>query len=118
MSRCARVTVPTETPGNGSRGDDADCGDTSLPIDWEGLARSTAHPLRISTLEILSLEGGRALSASELCQELQIPLSNISYHVIELAKAKLIKRVKTRQVRGSTETFYRVRVRRKGDNGN
>jgi predicted ArsR family transcriptional regulator len=83
-------------------------GVASLPLDWEHLARSTAHPLRISILEILGMDGGRTLSPSELSQELQIPLSNTNYHVTELAKAKLIELAAQRQVRGATEHFYRI----------
>jgi DNA-binding transcriptional ArsR family regulator len=83
-------------------------GKTSLAVDWEHLARSTAHPLRISVLEILGMDGGRTLSPSELSQELQIPLSNTNYHVTELAKAGLIDLTRKRQVRGATEHFYRV----------
>lgn len=86
--------------GNGKR--------SSLPLDWENLARATAHPLRISILEILGLDGGRTLSPSDLCQELQIPLSNTNYHVTELAKARLIELTGQRQVRGATEHFYRI----------
>jgi DNA-binding transcriptional ArsR family regulator len=83
-------------------------GQSSVPLDWEHLARATAHPLRISILEILGMEGGRTLSPSELSQELQIPLSNTNYHVTELAKAKLIELARKRQVRGATEHFYRI----------
>src|SRR6476646_11761703 len=83
-------------------------GKHSLPVDWELLARATAHPLRISILEILGIDGGRTLSPSDLCQELQIPLSNTNYHVTELAKAGLIEMVDQRQVRGATEHFYRL----------
>jgi DNA-binding transcriptional ArsR family regulator len=81
---------------------------SALPLDWEHLARATAHPLRISILEILGLDGGRTLSPSDLSQELQIPLSNTNYHVTELAKAGLIELVGQRQVRGATEHFYRI----------
>jgi DNA-binding transcriptional ArsR family regulator len=109
--------MPTEPHGDDGTGSIAERKDTSLPIDWERLARSTAHPLRISVLEILGLDGGRSLSPSELCQELQLPLSNVTYHVDQLAKAKLIRRAKRRKVRGATESFYRVRVPRKGGNG-
>ncbi len=85
-------------------------GHNSLPVDWENLARATAHPLRISILEILGMDGGRTLSPSELSQELQIPLSNTNYHVTELAKSKLIELARQRQVRGATEHFYRIAV--------
>jgi DNA-binding transcriptional ArsR family regulator len=86
--------------GNGNR--------SSLSVNWEHLARATAHPLRISILEILGLDGGRTLSPSDLSLELQIPLSNTNYHVTELAKAGLIELVSQRQVRGATEHFYRI----------
>jgi DNA-binding transcriptional ArsR family regulator len=78
----------------------------SIPVNWERLARATAHPLRVSILEILGIDGGRVLSPSELSQELQIPLSNTNYHVTELAKAGLIVLVRQRAVRGATEHFY------------
>jgi DNA-binding transcriptional ArsR family regulator len=83
-------------------------GKGSLSVDWEHLARATAHPLRVSILEILGLDGGRTLSPSDLSHELQIPLSNTNYHVTELAKANLIELVRQRQVRGATEHFYRI----------
>jgi DNA-binding transcriptional ArsR family regulator len=78
----------------------------SIPVNWEHLARATAHPLRVSILEILGIDGGRVLSPSDLSQELQIPLSNTNYHVTELAKAGLIVLVRQRAVRGATEHFY------------
>jgi hypothetical protein len=87
--------------GNGS-------GSNSVPVDWERLARTTAHPLRVSILEILGLDGGRTLSPSDLSHELQIPLSNTNYHVTELAKGDLIELCGERQVRGATEHFYRL----------
>jgi predicted ArsR family transcriptional regulator len=96
--------------GNSSNGHGALNGNgrRSLPVDWEHLARATAHPLRISIMEILGMDGGRTLSPSELSQELQIPLSNTNYHVTELAKAGLIDLASQNQVRGATEHFYRV----------
>lgn len=91
----------SRTAGNGARP-----GTESIPVDWERLARATAHPLRVSVLEILGIDGGRVLSPSDLSQELQIPLSNTNYHVTELAKAGLIVLVRQRAVRGATEHFY------------
>jgi DNA-binding transcriptional ArsR family regulator len=94
--------------GNGSAVGNGHGAPRAVPVEWERLARATAHPLRISVLEILGLDGGRTLSPSDLCQELQIPLSNTNYHVTELAKAGLIELVRQRQVRGATEHFYRL----------
>lgn len=87
----------------------------SVPVDWEHLARATAHPLRVSILEILGIDGGRVLSPSDLSRELQIPLSNTNYHVTELAKAGLIELVRERQVRGATEHFYRLPISAEAD---
>src|SRR5215218_10230297 len=91
---------PAKEPQNGRR--------SSVPVNWERLARATAHPLRVSILEILGIDGGRVLSPSDLSRELQIPLSNTNYHVTELAKSGLIELVRERQVRGATEHFYRL----------
>jgi DNA-binding transcriptional ArsR family regulator len=97
------------TNGNGAHGAFANGnGSRSLPVNWERLARATAHPLRVSILEILGIDGGRTMSPSDLCRELQIPLSNTNYHVTELAKSDLIELVRERQVRGATEHFYRL----------
>jgi DNA-binding transcriptional ArsR family regulator len=90
----------------------------AVPVNWEHLARATAHPLRVSILEILGIDGGRTLSPSDLSRELQIPLSNTNYHVTELAKAGLIELVRERQVRGATEHFYRLPTSESSANGN
>lgn len=112
------MATPTSHSANGNgAGRAVENGHGSLPVDWEHLARSTAHPLRVSVLEILGMDGGRTLSPSELCQELQIPLSNTNYHVTELAKADLIELVDQRQVRGATEHFYRLPGVAKSSNG-
>jgi DNA-binding transcriptional ArsR family regulator len=97
---------PANQPENGHNGNGN--GRSALPVNWERLARATAHPLRVSILEILGIDGGRVLSPSDLSRELQIPLSNTNYHVTELAKAGLIELVRERQVRGATEHFYRL----------
>ena len=97
--------ISTAAIGNGN-GNGKRQSSGSIPVNWERLARATAHPLRISILEILGIDGGRVLSPSELSQELQIPLSNTNYHVTELAKAELIVLVRQRAVRGATEHFY------------
>lgn len=95
---------PAKHPESGQNGN----GRSAVPVNWERLARATAHPLRVSILEILGIDGGRVLSPSDLSRELQIPLSNTNYHVTELAKSGLIELVRERQVRGATEHFYRL----------
>ena len=75
-------------------------------MDWQRLARANTHPLRISVLEVLAMDGGRTLSPSDLSYELRVPLSNVNYHVTELVKSDLIELASQRQVRGATEHFY------------
>ena len=77
-------------------------------MDWQRLARANTHPLRISVLEVLAMDGGRTLSPSDLSYELRVPLSNVNYHVTELVKSDLIELTSQRQVRGATEHFYRT----------
>jgi predicted ArsR family transcriptional regulator len=101
--------------GNGAVGSSA----LAPAFDWERLARANTHPMRISILEILCIDGGRTLSPSALAHELRMPLSNTNYHVTELHKTGLIDLVSSRQVRGATEHFYRLadrsRDRREGN---
>jgi hypothetical protein len=75
-------------------------------LDWERLARANTHALRISILEVLSIDGGRTLSPKDLSIELQAPLSTVNYHVTELARADLLELTGERQVRGAVEHFY------------
>lgn len=83
-------------------------GNGQAPINWERLARAQSTDLRISILEIVSLDNGRTLSPAEMTTELQTNLSNINYHVRELEKHGLLKLAAERPVRGATEHFYRL----------
>ncbi|HET7485793.1 MAG TPA: helix-turn-helix domain-containing protein [Solirubrobacterales bacterium] len=76
-------------------------------MNWQLLARANTHPLRISILEALALDGGRTLSPSDLSYELRMPLSNVNYHVTELCRTGLVELTAERPVRGATEHFYR-----------
>lgn len=77
-------------------------------VDWQRLARANTHPLRISILEVLGIDGGRVLSPRDLSHELYAPLSRVNYHVTELASSGLIELVGERAVRGATEHFYKL----------
>jgi predicted ArsR family transcriptional regulator len=77
-------------------------------VNWERLARANTHPLRVSILEVLSIDRGRTLSPKDLSLELQAPLSTVNYHVTELRRSNLVKVVDERQVRGAIEHFYRL----------
>ena len=76
-------------------------------MNWQLLARANTHPLRISILEVMAMDGGRTLSPNELSYELRTPLSNVNYHVTQLFQSGLLELAGERRVRGATEHFYR-----------
>lgn len=86
-------------------------------MNWERLARANTHPLRVSILEVLGIDGGRTLSPKDLSLELQAPLSTVNYHVTELRHSELVEIVDERQVRGAIEHFYRVVESKPASNG-
>ena len=87
-----------------------------MTMDWELLARTNTHPLRVSILEVLGLDGGRTLSPKDLSLELNAPLGNVNYHVTELLGDGLLHLAGERQVRGAVEHFYRIANRSNGAN--
>ena len=72
------------------------------------VAKAYAHPLRV---QILGLLDNRIASPRELSTELDTGLSATSYHVRQLARLKLIRLVRRRQVRGAIEHYYTATVR-------
>jgi predicted transcriptional regulator len=75
-------------------------------ISWEDVARAETHPVRVSILEMLSMDGGRTLSQKEMAYELQEASPTVGYHVSELYKAQLIKRMHEHEQGGVIEHFY------------
>ena len=88
-----------------------------MSLDWEHLARANTHPLRVSILEVLTMDGGRTLSPKDLSIELSAPLGNVNYHVTELVSDGLLELAGERQVRGAIEHFYRQATSSNGANG-
>lgn len=78
-------------------------------INWEHLARTHVHLLRIQILETL-LERDEAMSPKQLHQLLGHSLGVTSYHVKELAGKGLLTLERTEPRRGAVEHFYRVVV--------
>lgn len=68
------------------------------------LVTAVTHPVRVECMGIL-LE--RVASPSELAEELELPIQNVSYHIRELEKLGCIELVRTEKKR-SVEHFYRV----------
>jgi DNA-binding transcriptional ArsR family regulator len=69
------------------------------------IIKALTHPLRV---QILSALEQRTASPSELADELEAPLGNVSYHVRQLAGLGLIKLVKKTPRRGAIEHHYKA----------
>jgi DNA-binding transcriptional ArsR family regulator len=69
------------------------------------VAKAMAHPLRV---QILAALNKGVMSPSGFSRRFEEKLQNVSYHFRVLQKSGLIEEVETRQVRGSTEHFYRA----------
>ena len=74
-------------------------------IDDPRLVKGLAHPLRIAILRALR---DRVASPSEIAEELDAPLGNVSYHVRFLARMGLIELSGTQPRRGAVEHYYRA----------
>jgi DNA-binding transcriptional ArsR family regulator len=70
--------------------------------------KAMAHPLRLRILDALE---HRTASPSELAEELDAPLGNVSYHVRQLHGLGLLKLVKETPRRGAVEHYYRLESR-------
>jgi DNA-binding transcriptional ArsR family regulator len=75
------------------------------PLD-PNLAKALSHPLRQRILERLSADG--EASPTELARRLDERLPNVAYHVRILAELDCLELVRTRQVRGALEHYYRA----------
>ena len=78
--------------------------------DASDLFAALAHQVRRRILRKLLSEEA-AISPRELSEALGQPLSGLSYHVRVLAECDAIKLVGTKQIRGSTQHFYRPNVK-------
>jgi DNA-binding transcriptional ArsR family regulator len=72
------------------------------PID-QRIMKALSHPLRVRMLTLLNQ---RVSSPSELAEELDEPLGNVSYHMRFLADLKMVKLVRTEPRRGAVEHYY------------
>ena len=80
-----------------------------MKIDWHRVAKALAHPLQISILELLEIDGGRILSVKEMGLELDVALSSAGYHATVLHERELIELQRVEKVRGADEHFYALR---------
>lgn len=72
--------------------------------DDNDLLTALRHPLRRRILR--RMDDDEAISPRELSQQLEEPLSNVSYHVRVLVDCSAVTLVDTQPVRGSMQHFY------------
>jgi DNA-binding transcriptional ArsR family regulator len=73
------------------------------PAIDQRIMKALSHPLRVRMLTLLSQ---KVASPSELADELDEPLGNVSYHMRFLADLKMVKLVRTEPRRGAVEHYY------------
>lgn len=78
-----------------------------LAFDWAAIAPLFLHTMKVDIIESLRVIG-EPLSASDLRKvfDLEFSLSLVSYHLVDLAKRRILVEVRRRQVRASVERFY------------
>jgi DNA-binding transcriptional ArsR family regulator len=74
------------------------------------LFNALGHPMRRQILREM-LDVGGEISPRELAAKLSEQLSALSYHVRVLAECRAVELVRTEQIRGSTQHFYRPVVK-------
>lgn len=70
--------------------------------------RAIADPRRISILSLLTHE---TLTVSQLAERFGEPVGRTHYHLKALERASLVRRVRTREVRGVLEKYYQAIAR-------
>jgi DNA-binding transcriptional ArsR family regulator len=73
------------------------------PAIDQRIMKALSHPLRVRMLTLLNQ---KVSSPSELADELDEPLGNVSYHMRFLADLNMVKLVRTEPRRGAVEHYY------------
>ena len=82
--------------------------DSGKEVVENNLVKALSHPVRARALAILN---DRVASPKEIAEELDMEVSNVSYHVKTLKALGCAELVRTAPVRGATEHFYRGTTR-------
>lgn len=80
---------------------------TASSSETNDLFAALAHPLRRRILREM-IKDERETTPRDLARDLAASLSKLSYHVRVLAQFGAVELVRTEQVRGSTQHFYRA----------
>jgi DNA-binding transcriptional ArsR family regulator len=75
------------------------------PAIDQRIMKALSHPLRVRMLTLLHQ---KVASPSELADELDEPLGNVSYHMRFLADLNMVELVRTEPRRGAVEHYYQA----------
>src|SRR3954452_632932 len=75
------------------------------PAIDQRIMKALSHPLRV---RILTMLNQKVASPSELADELDEPLGNVSYHMRFLADLNMVELVRTEPRRGAVEHYYQA----------
>jgi DNA-binding transcriptional ArsR family regulator len=78
---------------------------TDEPAIDQRIMKALSHPLRVRMLTVLNQ---KVASPSELADELDEPLGNVSYHMRFLADLNMVELVRTEPRRGAVEHYYQA----------
>lgn len=76
-------------------------------IDWETVARASAHRIQIAILELLDVADGPR-SPKQIAAVLDEPLGVVSYHMRFVRDRGLVELDHAEPVRGALAHFYRL----------
>jgi len=78
-----------------------------MELNWEAVARATAHPTKVVILERMAVVGGD-LSPAEIARAVGGDVGHVGYHMRALAEGGFVTLTRTGQVRGAIEHFYKL----------
>jgi hypothetical protein len=85
-------------------------GGGTMTNDSPELFTALSHVIRRRILRTYENDGERLASPIQFSNALDLPLSQVNYHVTVLANTKTLELMDTRTVRGATEHLYRFAI--------
>lgn len=102
--------APPDTPGaagDNSRGDGSPWSPPHLPPEQTlEILKVIAHPIRLKIVRLLSL--GVAMRVSDVAREVEEPANSVSYHLRQLARAGIVRKVEPPGSHDARETWWQV----------
>ena len=79
-------------------------------LNWEAVAKATAHPTQVAILEKMATDS-QPISPARVVRATKGKVGDVGhvgYHMRKLAKGGFVSLTGTGQVRGATEHFYKL----------